>query len=51
MKAQTTITSVSKTNTIILCCLISISIACIVGLLSKLNTHEFITNLLDWQNM
>ncbi len=51
MKNQSSITVINKTRTIILCCLISFAISGIVTILGKINVHDFIENIYDWQNM
>ena len=47
MKTQTL--TLSKTATIIKCCAITATIAFVVCIAGKVNFHQFINNLLDWQ--
>jgi hypothetical protein len=45
------ITQTSKTKTILMCCLITFVIAVTVSTAGKINVHDFIMNILDWQSI
>ncbi len=51
MKTQSNISTVSKTKTIIECCIVSIVIAGVITMIGKIDVRQFISNILDWQNM
>ena len=46
MKTQTL--TFSKTSAILKCCLVALSIACIISAAGKVNAHEFMQNIMDW---
>ncbi len=51
METQTNISIISRTRTIVLCTILSGAIALFITMIGKLNFHEFMINILDWQSM
>ena len=50
METQT-ITRISKTRTIILCCFITLMISITVSFAGKANIHDFVNNILAWDTI
>lgn len=50
METQT-ITRISKTRTIVLCCFITFMISATVSFASKVNIQEFVNNILVWNTI
>jgi len=42
---------ITKTSVLVKYCIISATIAFAITMLSKINVHEFMMNILDWQSM
>jgi len=49
MKTQTI--RLSKTETIIKCCIAAVSIALLIHLIGKADMHQFVINILDWDSI
>lgn len=48
---KTHVITFSKTNMIIKCCVITVAIACAICAASKVDAHQFIQNILDWDSI
>jgi hypothetical protein len=49
MKTETI--TLSKTKTLIHCCIVSVLIAATISVFGNISIHEFIQNILDWDSI